>query len=85
MGLDDQAGQLRVSMSQQELLQKSGTEKGDFLSRCRVLHSVGTAVLAWLKCIFTLCSSECSKNAKQNPLGKGKKETLNLNSAFSIK
>lgn len=63
--LADQAGQPRDYVSQQGLLQKSGTGKGDFLSRCSVLLSVGTAVLAWLKCVFTLCNSECSKNARK--------------------
>lgn len=72
--LADQAGQLRASVSQQGLLQKSDAEKGDFLSRCRVLLSVGTAVLAWLKCIFTLCNSECSKNASKNHLEKEKRK-----------
>lgn len=54
--LADEAGQPRASVSQQGLLQKSGTEKEGFLSRCGVLLSVGTALLAWLKCVFTLCN-----------------------------
>lgn len=45
-----------------------------FFSRCGVLLSVGTAVLAWLQGIFTLCNSECSKNASKNHLEKEKRK-----------
>lgn len=74
MVVADQARELRASMSQQGLLQKSGPGKEDFLSRCRVLLSVGTAILAWLRCIFTLCSFECNKNASKNHLEKEKRK-----------
>lgn len=53
---------------------KADTEKGDFLSRCGVLLSVGTAILTWLRDIFTLWNSEYSKNASKKHLEKEKRK-----------